>query len=158
MNKFQTAMGFIAEAEWGKRPDGGYTNLKSDLGGSTKFGISDLRDGVKDDRSSGGTPIKDLTLEQAMEIYRRDYWDLNGLEKVQTPLCIAVFDMFVNMRRDTSQRLWKESGGDWERLIQLRKDQYGRIASKYPGQQVNLPGWMNRMNNLWKFCKIIEQS
>jgi lysozyme family protein len=47
--------------------EGGYVDHPSDPGGETNWGISK--------RSYPTLDIKNLTREQALEIYRRDYWD-----------------------------------------------------------------------------------
>ena len=47
--------------------EGGYVNDPNDPGGETKYGICK--------RSYPNLDIKNLTKEQAKEIYRRDFWD-----------------------------------------------------------------------------------
>lgn len=47
--------------------EGGYVNHPNDPGGETKWGIAK--------RSYPTLDIKSLTREQAIEIYRRDFWD-----------------------------------------------------------------------------------
>jgi len=67
--------------------EGGYVNNPSDPGGETNFGISKRAYPLLD--------IKNLTAEQAAELYRHDYWrfgDLNS-QDVATKL----LDMSVNM-------------------------------------------------------------
>jgi len=49
------------------RYEGGYVNDPDDVGKETKYGITKL--------SYPSLDIKNLTLEQAAEIYRRDWWD-----------------------------------------------------------------------------------
>lgn len=71
---FSHALAFVLARE------GGYVNDPTDKGGETKYGISDKRDGLADgktDVDGDGKPdtrIKDLTEEQAGQIYFRDYW------------------------------------------------------------------------------------
>jgi len=48
------------------RHEGGYVNNPNDPGGETKYGISK--------RSYPNVDIKNLTPEQALEIYHRDFW------------------------------------------------------------------------------------
>ena len=69
--------------------EGGYVNDPADLGGETHYGISR--------RAYPDLDIKSLTLEQAREIYRRDYWDAVGLGMVRhRALACKVFDLGVN--------------------------------------------------------------
>lgn len=68
--------------------EGGYVNDPRDAGGETKFGISK--------RAYPHLNIKELTLEQAKEIYRADYWNRCHLEEVPDEVRFDVFDMAVN--------------------------------------------------------------
>lgn len=68
--------------------EGGYTNNPSDPGGETNFGISK--------RSYPGVDIKNLTLEQAKAIYRRDFWAEAGGEVLPEAIKFDVFDAAVN--------------------------------------------------------------
>ena len=49
--------------------EGGYVNDPDDLGGETNFGIAK--------RFYPDVDIKNLTKDEASDIYRRDYWDKN---------------------------------------------------------------------------------
>lgn len=68
--------------------EGGYVNHVDDPGGETKFGITK--------RSYPQEDIKDLTLERAKEIYRRDFWGPAGCEAVPVWLRFDLFDMAIN--------------------------------------------------------------
>ena len=54
--------------------EGGYVNDPKDLGGETKYGITK--------RFYPDVDIKNLTVEQAKEIYKKDYWDRNRVESL----------------------------------------------------------------------------
>ena len=60
MELFDKAMNFVGLME------GGYVNDPIDKGGETKYGISK--------RSYPNLDIKNLTKEQAREIYYKDFW------------------------------------------------------------------------------------
>ena len=68
--------------------EGGYVNHPSDPGGETKFGISK--------RSYPGVDIKNLTLDQAKEIYRKDFWDKLHLDELPDVIRFDLFDAAVN--------------------------------------------------------------
>lgn len=68
--------------------EGGYVNDPVDPGGETKFGISK--------RAYPDEDIKSLTLVRAMELYRRDYWDMVKGDILPEPLDSYVFDAAVN--------------------------------------------------------------
>lgn len=82
---------------------GAYTNDTSDSGGETKFGVADMADGKKDgmtDTDFNGTPdkkIKDLTLQDAIVIYKKKYFDPVKADLINDELLsLHVFDMGVN--------------------------------------------------------------
>ncbi|MGE4334547.1 MAG: glycoside hydrolase family 108 protein [Pigmentiphaga sp.] len=70
--------------------EGEYVDDPHDSGGETNYGIS--RKAYPD------LDIKALTLDQAREIYRRDYWDAVGLGMIRHKrLAVKVFDLGVNV-------------------------------------------------------------
>lgn len=84
----------MTEAVWNKafsllmQNEGGYVNDSRDRGGETKYGISK--------RAYPNIDIKSLTLEQAKEIYHRDYWNRCKCDVLPDYLSVAVFDYAVN--------------------------------------------------------------
>ena len=144
MTNFQDAIKFTLKWE------GGYVNHPTDPGGETRFGISK--------RSYPDEDIKNLSIARAMEIYKKDYWDANLLDTVVSPLCVVLFDMYVNHRPGVVKRLREESADNWQTLIQKRKDFYGRLVAQTPSNKVFLKGWMNRSNDLWTYCDILEHN
>ncbi|MBR1734601.1 MAG: peptidoglycan-binding protein [Alphaproteobacteria bacterium] len=81
--KFEKAFDYVIANE------GGYVFDLDDLGGETKFGISK--------KSYPALNIKALTLDQAKEIYHRDFW-LNGkFEQINDKnIATQLFDFVVN--------------------------------------------------------------
>lgn len=74
--------------------EGGYTPGVGDPGGETNFGISK--------RSYPHVDIKNLTVEGAKEIYRRDFWDVLG--DAHPAVKFQVFDFAVNSGIQTAIR------------------------------------------------------
>ncbi len=76
--------------------EGGYSNNPNDLGGKTKFGITEAVA-----RESGYMgDISKLTLDIASNIYYSRYWDkmqLNDVCRMSEDLAIEMFDTGVNM-------------------------------------------------------------
>lgn len=68
--------------------EGGYVNDPRDPGGETKFGISK--------RAYPQVDIKNLTLDAAKAIYKRDYWDRAQCDKLPPQLAYLLFDAAVN--------------------------------------------------------------
>ena len=98
--------------------EGGYVWDSNDLGGETKYGISK--------RSYPRTNIKDLTLEDAKEIYYQDYWNTKKLELSlisDEAIAIELFDTSVNMGVGIAAKflqqalnLMNRNGRDWKDL------------------------------------------
>lgn len=68
--------------------EGGYVNDPKDSGGETKYGISK--------KAYPNVDIPNLTIEQAKEIYKKDYWDRCKCDYLPDCLSVAVFDFAVN--------------------------------------------------------------
>lgn len=68
--------------------EGGYSNHSKDPGGETKYGISK--------RAYPSVDIRNLTLDHAKEIYRRDYWDKLRLDELPDAIRFDLFDAAVN--------------------------------------------------------------
>lgn len=82
--------------------EGGYVNNPSDHGGETKFGISK--------RSYPDLDIKSLTVAEATEIYRRDWWKKYRYDRINdSDLAAKVFSAAVNMGAATAHKLLQEA-------------------------------------------------
>jgi lysozyme family protein len=77
--------------------EGGYINDPHDAGGETNYGISK--------RAYPDLNIKELTRDDAKQIYRRDYWDAIRADEMPSAVAVAVFDMAVNAGVRTAIRL-----------------------------------------------------
>ena len=82
MSSFDRAVSFVLAQE------GGYVNDQHDAGGETRYGISKRRYPAED--------IRNLTVDRARELYRRDYWDRNRCGDLPGHMALAVFDAAVN--------------------------------------------------------------
>lgn len=83
------------------RREGGYVNDPDDPGGPTNRGVTlaTLRRLRIDLNGDGGSDIADLhalTLEQAADIFLRDYFFRPRIDRLPEPLQATVFDMQVN--------------------------------------------------------------
>jgi lysozyme family protein len=99
MARFEDSAGYVLDNE------GGYAEHPSDPGGPTFWGIS-LRYlkglGEKGDIDGDGDidadDVRELTREQAMEFYRKNFWDKLKLDKIESQaVATRVLDMAVNM-------------------------------------------------------------
>lgn len=68
--------------------EGGYVNHPRDPGGETKYGITK--------RTYPAEDIRNLTLERAKAIYRRDFWDKVEGDDLPEAFAFNLFDAAVN--------------------------------------------------------------
>lgn len=81
--------------------EGGYDNDPDDAGGETKYGISK--------RSYPNEDIKNLTVERAIEIYTRDWWNPLNLSSIQDQTTAnLVFRFAVNSGKTTAVKMLQE--------------------------------------------------
>jgi lysozyme family protein len=154
---FDQAVGFVLK----ERIEGGYVNDPRDPGGETNFGISK--------RAYPKVKIADLTEEDAIEIYKRDYWDAAGCDDLPPKVAVAVFDAAVNQGVGIAKRLLQRAarvtadgiigpkslkaiqGVDEDELVvqylgwRLRRYAFTANASTY------MRGWANRVLYLQAF-------
>ena len=146
-NNFIESMKFVSLWEWGDRPDGALTNHPQDRGGLTKYGIAQS--------SHPDLDVQTLTLGQALQLYYTDYWCRYGCPGFPMPLATVRLDCFVNHSPKTAEKLLDQTT-DPHIVLRRRKQFYGELVNKNPSQSVFLKGWLNRANDLDKFCSIWE--
>lgn len=141
MTPFQNAVTFTIKHE------GGYVDNSNDPGGETNYGISK--------REYPNLDIKNLSVADAITIYKRDYWDANNLDSISNPLSIAAFDSIVQHGAGVVKNWLRQSNGSYQTLIQLRRVFYLNLIQKNPADSEFKIGWMNRLNDLGKYCDIL---
>lgn len=157
--------------------EGGYVNSKIDSGGSTKYGITHHTLAAwRKVPDCSPEEVEALTLDQAKEIYKSEYWDKMGLDEVKSPLLQAfLFDQGVlNGPQTTLIKLQAElkvkadgvmgpvtskaineysSDGSLAALMLL--DLHRRhieIVLRDHSQLGNLLGWTNRFEEMIREC------
>ena len=139
--------------------EGGYVNAPKDLGGETKYGITK--------RFYPDVDIKNLTIEQAKEIYKKDYWDRNKVESLPQNLWHIYFDMCVNMGKRTAVKVLQRAavnkgknievdgglgpmtigalkGVELDRVRAFRVKYYVDLITARPEQEKFYLGWFRR--------------
>ena len=95
--RFQSAVSYVLKHE------GGLTNDKYDRGGITNFGISlrflkSINENFFEGETINSDYVKSLTKGQAIEIYRRFWWDKYHYEAINDlDIAKKIFDTAVNM-------------------------------------------------------------
>ena len=78
---------YVQIENWILKAEGGYVNDPNDPGGETKYGISKA--------AYPDLDIAGLTINQAMDIYEKDYWNANGLDNYDIKVAFMLFDIAV---------------------------------------------------------------
>jgi lysozyme family protein len=143
--------------------EGGYVFNPADPGGESRYGITK--------RNYPALDIKKLTKEQAVEIYRRDYYDAMHLDGIHSlRIRFKVFDIGVSAGPVISVKMLqgivgaKDNGVINEEtvtlvnamnendvllaLLQMQLLHYGDIVSQQPERVASLKGWINRAFDL----------
>jgi lysozyme family protein len=125
-----------------------YTNYPGDPGGETKWGISK--------RYHPKLDIKNLTEQQAIEIYRTEYWNAAMCDSLPDDLALAVFDCAVNPGVGIALKMMTECNGTVEDYCLRRISAYVDIIAKSPKMSGNFPGWIKRVILLYKHVTAVE--
>ncbi|MEN3012875.1 MAG: glycosyl hydrolase 108 family protein [Dictyoglomus thermophilum] len=139
---------------WILEVEGGYVNDPRDKGGETKFGISK--------RSYPNLDIKNLTIEKAMEIYKKNYWDALSLNKYPFSIAFILFDTAIHCGKDTAIALMKRVKYDPTKDKILFVLSYLAEREKYYTGLKNFDyfgrGWIRRIAKLKeKFLELYQE-
>lgn len=152
MITFYRAVEFVLQCE------GEVSDNPTDPGGLTKYGISK--------RSHPKLDIMALTRQDAIDIYRKDYWDICKCDELPDGVALLVFDQAVNQgthvaRKDLQKAVKVTQDGvigpktisavrmmDYqdviEELVTIRLCRYSDIVFRDPKMKIFLAGWTKR--------------
>lgn len=144
----------------------GFTDTPGDAGGVTKFGIAQ--------NSHADLSVKDLTLNQAIQIYYDSYWIQAHCDKLPYPAVICYFDACVNNGIARGAKLLQHAvnvtadgaigpgtlaavaAADPTQLINnisaARAAFYNAIVAAHPEDAKFLNGWLIRNTAVTKFA------
>jgi lysozyme family protein len=158
---WERAIAFVLKMEGGAEVE----NDPLDRGGQTKFGISKAAFPALD--------VKNLTLDQAKDIYRRAYWNEVHGDELPWPFSAAVFDAAVNQGPGIARRMLQvalrvevdgnvgpktvaaahAAGEDVvRRFLVLRLVRYTQTCVDRPDQMHWAANWANRVLRLADLC------
>ncbi len=107
--------------------EGGYADYAADPGGATNHGITRQtlsrwrarpgrppprrREGRAGGRRVSKADVRNLTREEAAEIYRAWYWEACRCDELPAPVALAVFDAAVNQGPSRARRFLQKAAG-----------------------------------------------
>lgn len=151
--------------------EGGWSDHKADKGGKTNWGIT-LGTYKRYNPKATEQTLRALTIEQAREFYKKNFFDGNNVAEYPQEVWDVVFDMCVNhgpknavliaqkalstlgykigldgvYGKQTKEAMAKVDPKAFRQaIISQRTGFFGAIISKNPSQKVFAAGWMNRV-------------
>lgn len=87
--------------------------------------------------------------QEAAAIYRREYWDAIGGDRLPPELAFAAASAAVVGGVGTARELLEQSGGDVDRFLSLEEARFRRLAAEDEARYGDdLPGWLNRIGRV----------
>ena len=138
--------------------EGGYVNDPVDPGGETNWGISK--------RAYPKVNIKTLTKQQAIDIYKKDYWNIIKGDELPSGVDLVVFDAAINSGNKQSVKWLQRSVGVTDdgvmgptTLTAVKKADHQDVVNKTTQQRLQFMksldtwyrygrGWTNRIVGL----------
>jgi hypothetical protein len=138
LDNFEHALGFVLPHE------GGYNNRKGDS--PTNYGI---KQSVYSDylgRPATIDDIKNMPMEHAKEIYRKQYWNPIEEHGLDLKPSVVAFDAAVNQGPTFARSMVGSTQGDIEKMLEARQQRYNEVIKNNPSKRRFKAGWDNRMN------------
>ncbi len=134
--------GSVSPIDFVMNHEGGF--VTNDGGkGPTNFGVNQ--------ESNPDIDVKNITQDQARNILQTRYADKIGAANMSPALAAVAVDSAVNMGVDKTKTLLAQANGDPQKLIDLRRQEYQRLATNDPAKYAaDLPIWNARLDDLQK--------
>ena len=144
IDNFEHALGFVLPLE------GGYNNRKGDS--PTNYGI---KQSVYSDylgRPASIDEIKNMPMEHAKEIYRKQYWNPIQAHDLDLKPSVVAFDAAVNQGPTFARSMVGSTQGDIEKMLEARQQRYEEVLRNNPSKRRYKEGWNNRMNTVRNYA------
>lgn len=137
--------------------EGGFTDNPSDPGNWTggNVGVGELK-GTKWGISAASFPhldIKNLTVAQAADIYKRRYWEAISGDSRPYPEALVVFDFAVNSGVSRALAMWNRTP-DVREYLAARLDFLASLSTFNTFGR----GWVRRVNDLTKLVNELDKN
>jgi hypothetical protein len=116
--------------------EGGYAENDGNTGAPVNFGINQ--------KANPDIDVKNLTREQAVQIYRTRYWNAINGDTLAPELQGTALDAAANQGPENARKWIAESGGDVVRFNELRRNHYEALLAK-PEYARFRRTWMGRL-------------
>lgn len=135
---FHAAVSYVLEREGGAK----ITDDAQDPGGLTKYGISQ--------RAYPNLDIRALTLQDAQQLYKRDYWDKIRGDELPDSIAFCLFDGAVNQGVERTIRLLQLAlgltvDGEFGPLTLAAAKNHAGLIEKFQAERIlhyaSLPTW-----------------
>lgn len=139
-----------------------YEDVKGDPGGPTKYGITihDVRRYLK--KGATAADVRALTLEQAITIYEKHYWEPIGGDELWAGVDYSGFDYAVNAGQGRAgpavERAVEAAPYDPVRQVKLINDARMKFQMGLPSRFNKFKrGWRNRINSVQRIGTAMAQ-
>jgi hypothetical protein len=146
IDNFEHALDFVLPRE------GGYNKVKGDRGGATNYGITHNVYSTFQGQPVTEDAIRNMPIEHAREIYKKNYWDAIGADKLDTKSAVVAFDAAVNQGPSFAKSLIAKTDGDVKQMLDIREQRYNDLVKKNPSKKKFKAGWDNRMTDLRNYA------
>lgn len=117
--------------------EGGYSATDGNSGAPVNFGINQ--------RANPDIDVKNLTKDQAVQLYKSRYWDAIGGDSLPASIRATAFDAAVNQGVPWTKAALQQAGGDVAAFNALREQRYRSIVAGDPSQGKYLANWLSRI-------------
>lgn len=126
------------------RREGGFVDDPQDLGGATKYGITQKTLSDFLGRAATRDEVRDLTESTAREIYRANYAQPFAIYASDGPLHGLLVDSAVQ-HGVSRVKGWVAQGATYAAVLRRRIEFYGEIITARPANAKFAKGWMRRI-------------
>jgi lysozyme family protein len=135
-----TSSSFDSSADRLIKREGGFKAVDGVSGAPVNYGINQ--------KANPDVDVKTLTPEKAKAIYKERYWNAIGADNLPKATADVALDAAANQGVDYAKKLIEKTGGDPMKMLDQREMDYRKLAKSDERQAENLPGWLNRVNEL----------
>ena len=134
----------------------GYNNIKGDI--PTNLGVTQpIYNIYCKERGIKTKDIKNITIQEAVSIYYKYFWVPSGAAKLEPPLDLVYFDMYVNSPPGAAKRLLAKSNNDVYKFLENRKKYYDERIKQDNTKLQFKKGWYNRLETMKRYADIYNK-